>query len=361
MVSGAVLGLVLMLVGCAGPGGAARRPAAPPEPYTRVQRPDADTIQLQIAVRKFVPARGRGPAVWLSGVSHIGDAAYYAALQQHLDAQSLVLFEAIGGRDRAVQFNPEEQTSVQHTLATSLGLVFQLASIRYDRPHFRNSDLTLPELQRLLSGNSGAGDGRNPEGSPPAGEAGRGGEAGGGGREFRELMGIMDGSSLLGAIVHMGIKIIGTTPKLQAMTRLAMIEVLGRFQGDLSEVQGMPPELQRLMTVIIRSRNDVVLRDLKPLLGRAGAGRSISVFYGAGHMADLEQRLVSELGYRRQEEVWHTAMSVNVRASGLSKGELDLVQGLVRWQLESLRTPAKLLPMAPRNSRGPHPDPHPAR
>jgi hypothetical protein len=272
-----------------------------------------------------------------------------------------VLYEAIGGRDRAVQFNPEEQTSVQHTLATSLGLVFQLASIRYDRPTFRNSDLTLPELQRLLSDNAGAEDARKQEGASPSGEGGREGGAGGGSREFRELMGIMDGSSLLGAIVHMGIRIIGTTPKLQAMTRLAMIEVLGRFQGDLSEVQGMPPELQRLMTVIIRSRNDVVLRDLKPLLGPAAAGRSISVFYGAGHMADLEQRLVSELGYRKQEETWHTAMSVNVRTSGLSKGELDLVQGLVRWQLESLRTPTKVLPMAPQNRvatpANPRPDP----
>jgi hypothetical protein len=223
---------------------------------------------------------------------------------------------------------------VQHTLATALGLVFQLSAVDYDRPHFRNSDLTVPELQRLLAGGAAAGKGPEKAGDDPGGNAR--GDAGGS-REFRELMGVMDGSSLMGAIVHMGIRIIGTTPKLQAMTRLAMIEMLGQFRGDLSEAQSLPPEMRRLMNVIIQGRNDVVLRDLRPHLGKAGAGRSISVFYGAGHMHDLERRLMAELGYRRADETWLTAMSVDVRASGLTRGELDLVRGLVNWQLEALR------------------------
>ena len=55
----------------------------PPGPYMRVARPDDETIALQIAIRKFTPARGDGPVVWLSAASHLGDSNYYAALQQH--------------------------------------------------------------------------------------------------------------------------------------------------------------------------------------------------------------------------------------------------------------------------------------
>ena len=33
----------------------------PSGPYMRVARPDADTLALQIAVRRFTPARGAGP------------------------------------------------------------------------------------------------------------------------------------------------------------------------------------------------------------------------------------------------------------------------------------------------------------
>src|SRR6266849_5250061 len=89
------------------PRGAERNPqigpagtAFPAGPYLRVVNSDARVTQLQIAVRKFVPARVSGPAVWLTGASHIGDSNYFNALQKHLDAQALVLFEGVG--------NPED-------------------------------------------------------------------------------------------------------------------------------------------------------------------------------------------------------------------------------------------------------------
>src|SRR5437899_12329227 len=74
------------------------KPQAPvsPQPYVRIFQADSNTVQLQIALRKFMPERGRGPAVWLTGVSHLGESNYYAALQRHLDNQTLVLFEGIG-------------------------------------------------------------------------------------------------------------------------------------------------------------------------------------------------------------------------------------------------------------------------
>ena len=291
----------------------------------RITHPDADTVALQIALKKFTPAHGRGPEVWLSGVSHIGESNYYTRLQQHLDAQTVVLYEGVGARDKSVRFDPEEQASIQQTLATSLGLVFQLTAIDYDRPHFKNSDLTIPELQRVLSG--------EPATEPPtaAGSAAKN-------PEFQQLLGIMDGSSFLGVLVHMGIKLISSSPKLQAMSKLVMIEVLGHFEADLSEVEGVPPELQRLMIVIIRGRNEVVIRDLRKELARTGAKQSLSIFYGAGHMPDLEKRLTSELGYRRRAETWLTALSLNTRSSGLSKSELDMVQSLVRWQLDAMKS-----------------------
>ncbi len=333
-----LLTLVALISGCASPS-TARRPGPHSQPvaaYTRVATPDTNTLSLQIALRKFMPRSGRGAAVWLSGVSHIGESNYYAGLQRHLDAQSLVLYEGVGARDRTLRFDPNEQSSIQHTLATSLGLVFQLTAIDYDRRHFRNSDLTVPELQRML-----AGDPR--PASPPAGStndtSGEGGRSDGEeSPEFRELMGVMNGSSVLGMLVHLGVRFLGSSPKLQAMTKLAMIETLGSFKGDLAEVKSVPPELQRLMTVIVRGRNDVVMRDLRQNLRNARSGQSISVFYGAGHMADLEKRLVDDLGYRQHDEIWMTALTVDIRASGLTPADLQMVRGLVRWQLDALKS-----------------------
>lgn len=294
--------------------------SAEPRPYMRVSRPDTNTIALQIALRRFVPSDGRGPDVWLSGASHLGESNYFARLQRHLEAQPLVLYEGVGAKSKKqMRFDPEAEASIQHTMASALGLVFQLSAIDYDRPQFRNSDLSIAQLQRLLSGGAGAGQG------------------GGGGREFQELMGVMDGSSVLGTLMHVGLKFIGANPKLRAMMKVVMIEMLGQLTGDMAQMKGMPPEIQRLLEVIIQERNKVVLDDLRKEIRAPRPARAVSIFYGAGHMADLEKRLRAELGYRPRSEIWLTAMSVDVRESGLTPGEMTMMRDLIRWQMEAFK------------------------
>lgn len=324
----AVLFTVAALIsGCATSGFREERISAistEPQPYMRVAKPDTNTISLQIALRRFVPAKGRGPEVWLSGVSHLGESNYFAQLQRHLETLPVVLYEGVGGKaKKQMRFDPEEGASIQHTMASALGLVFQLSAIDYDRPQFRNSDLTVAQLQRLLAGGAGAGAGA--------------GQGGGGGREFQELMGVMDGSSVLGALMHVGLKFIGANPKLRAMAKVMMIEMLGQLSGDMAQMKGMPPEIQRLLEVIIQERNKVVLDELLKEMRAPRPARAVSIFYGAGHMADLEKRLRGDLAYRPRSEIWLTAMEVDVRQSGLSPGEMEMMRGLIRWQMEAMK------------------------
>jgi hypothetical protein len=275
---------------------------------------------LQVALKRFVPEAGRGPAVWLVGASHIGETNYFAALQAELERAGLVLFEGVGAKDKRVRFDPEEQGSMQYTFATSLGLRFQLEAIEYNRPHFKNSDLTIAQLQKLMLQDGSGGTG--------------GSEAN---EEFSQLLAVMEGSSLVGALLQAGLKFIGFSPKLRAMTKTVLIETLGSMEGDLAQLKGLPPSLQRLLTVIIQERNKVVVSDLASELRAPRPPASIAIFYGAGHMLDLENRLRSELAYRPSSERWLTALSVDTAAAGLSSAELESMRSLVRWQLESLQ------------------------
>jgi len=327
-VAGGLLGSAAVLL-IAGLSGCVSHPSryqpdspAPLESYMRVAHPDADTVSLQIALRRFTPEKNRGPDIWLAGASHIGESNYFAALQRHLDAQALVLFEGVGAKSKQVRFDPEEGASVQNTLATSLGLAFQLSAIDYDRPQFRNSDLSLEQLRELLVRGSAEG------GAGPGAQAGE---------DFQQLLEVMNGSSFLGALVHVGLKLIGSSAKLRAMTKVALIETLGQIKGDMSRIKGVPPDVQRLLAVIIQERNRVVLDDLKAELRSSRPPGSISIFYGAGHMADLEKRLRSELKYRPRHAVWLTALSVNTRQAGLSPSDVEAMRELVRWQLEALQ------------------------
>src|SRR5262245_27404309 len=67
--------VVLLLSGCStpqstGPRSTAPKVLSPPEPYVRLCNLNSNLVELQIAIRQFVPARGKGPTIWLTAVSH---------------------------------------------------------------------------------------------------------------------------------------------------------------------------------------------------------------------------------------------------------------------------------------------------
>jgi hypothetical protein len=315
---------VALLPACSSPRPEATAVPQPikPEPYVRIYDGDTNLVQLQVAVRKFVPFRHKGPAVWLTGVSHIGESNYFAKLQEHLDAQRLVLFEGIS--DRAAQkfpaadgnevhsdrpVDPHEprpaeakMASLQSTMASSLGLAFQLEVIDYDRVNFRNSDLSLQELRQLLADRGGA-------------------------QSLESLLQMMEGGSFLDALLQMGLRFLGATPKLQALSKLALLEMIGQIQGDPAQIRGLPAELKQLLEVLIDKRNEKVIRDLKAELKNSRG--SISIFFGTGHMPDFERRLRRELDYRPVEEQWLTAFSINLRTTGVSRGEMESIRKFI--------------------------------
>ena len=309
------------------------------EPFMRVTNGATGAVELQVAVRKLVPTNGVGPVIWLSGASHIGEPNYYAQLQQHLDAQTLVLFEGIhagrkaggtnaGASEKATSSlatpeKPVERTSLQKDLAESLGLVFQLEAIRYTGTNFRNSDLSVTELRDLM-------DKDDEPAVPDSPKEKRKSEA------FEQLLKAMDGNSMFGTLLKVGFKLVGGNPKLQAMTKLALIEALGGIRGDLSRMKSLPEDMQRLMEVLIQTRNDAVLMDLRAELKRPAPPASISIFYGAGHMDDLERRVRREFGYRAESDLWLPAFTVDYAKAGLSIIEATFLRAMVQRQMQEL-------------------------
>jgi hypothetical protein len=298
------------------------RPA--PISYMRIGQPDSNTVQLELAMKRFVPMGQTGPVVWLVGVTHIGESNYFATVQKHLDSQGLVLFEGVRESPDAPVSGPEaapqvDSHALQLTLAESLGLAFQLKAINYRRPHFRNSDLSWPELQRLMT-----------EGLKDT-------EARQNAAQLALVMELLDSSSLLGSVVNFAVRLLGTSPKLQALARLALIEATGRLEGDLAQAPGVPAELQRLMQVLIHARNSAVLKDLQAELRKKPPPASVAILYGAGHMPDLEARLKTELNYREVETRWLPAITVRPAEAGVTAAEAAFVRGLVKWQMDQLQ------------------------
>ena len=326
-----------------------------PLPYMRLGTNDANVVQLEIAARKFTPAQGTGSVIWLTAVSHIGETNYYQALQKHLDSQALVLFEGIGGEamkrtrhagtnipsatatqgtNSTTRANKSELSTLQTVMARSLDLVFQLDVIDYDRVHFRNSDISVAELQKLVRGTNAV-----TTVSPSAPAKGRPADD-----ELQKLLKMMDGASAQGALFQSLFQFIGANPRLQAVAKLTLIEILGSLRGDLAQARGLPLEMKRLFRILIDKRNEAVLADLRAELARPAPAKTIALFYGAAHMDDFERQLRA-LGYRPTDELWLPAFTLDLEKSGVTAFELGLVRGMVRMQMQKMfpaeETPAR--------------------
>lgn len=327
---------ILLLSGCSSPHKKfSEKPEPPfvPEPYVRIANTDTNRIELQIAAREFASPRRGLPTIWLTGVSHIGDTNYYAALQKHLDAQSLVLYEGVGAAEAesAAQTNSdaaldhassssadqEDRGSLQSAMAASLGLVFQLNAIDYDRQNFRNSDLSISQLRALLK--------------KATAQTENGGVAS---ESFEDLLQMMQGNSWFDALLQLALRLLGASPKFQGLGRLALIDLIGEIQGDPSRLQGLPPDMKQVLEVLLQRRNEKVISDLKTQLPRLSSHSSVAVFFGTGHMPDLETKLRHELRYRPRQQVWFTAFRVDLAAAKISDTERQFVDHFVKWQLK---------------------------
>jgi hypothetical protein len=272
-------------------------PVAPAKPagYTRLVRHDKTQMDLQTRAARFVPESGKGPAVWLVGAAHVGEASYYESIQKLLDAQDLVLYERV---NKAKPANNEKQPDTKATyqvLSDGLGLQFQLLAIHYDRPSFRNSDLSWEQLTDLAA------------------------KQGNGAKEsLAGIEKILDPSSPQSKMLVSLMASVKADPGLGAGLRVVMAETLAGQVG----LQGSP--VAAAEDVVINARNEKVFKDLDEEIGKPTTAKSIAIFYGAGHLSDMEKRL-AQRHYKLAESQWMTALKADEsKATGAGKMMVDM-------------------------------------
>ncbi len=311
-----------------------------PAPYLRVSGESDGSRRLELASRTLVSPEHKKLKVTLLGVSHVGDLSFYNSVQERLDAADLVLFEGVGWGDGPSKAKPGKTSGVgelQDSLADSMGLVFQLRAIRYDRPHFRNSDMSLRAFTDSMSGKKSKPD-KKKVGEKEAGKPGKAPPKEKEDLAAQEVMRALSGDSVVFSFVSGALKIFGKSPKFRELMKLAMVETLGSIGGDVSSLaKAAGPGMEKFMRIALEKRNAIVIKDLKKILkGKEGHG-DVVVFYGAAHMPDIERQLADKFGFAPAEEKWLPAFGVNPKEGGLSTLEVNLVRNMIRTQIGRLK------------------------
>jgi hypothetical protein len=215
--------------------------------------------------------------------------------------------------DRRARRN-EPDGGLQARLAKALGVTFQLDEIDSGRPHWRNSDIGIDELRRLLD-----------EAGPNAGM----------------VLRMLEGNSMQARIVGLLLGLIGASDTLRTVVKVIVIDQLaaaeelmgGGRAGGATGAAGAA--LGAMQKVIIEDRNRIVMDDLRAVLASETEKRSIAIFYGAGHMADFDRRLREEFGLVAIGESWTPAMSVDPREAGISRRQWADLRASVRSSMRS--------------------------
>ncbi len=205
---------------------------------------------------------------------------------------------------RAPEVGPFEPAGLQKNMADALGLAFQLEAINYLGDRWRNCDVSVSELRALFEEQ---------------------------GSDASPLLEALSGGSLFEGAASRMLKLLGSTEGGRSAMKLVGIETLARADELMA---AMPLGLEGWLEVLIDRRNDVVLEELAAVLEEEPELARVAVFYGAGHMADLEQRLVTGLELVPLEEVWLPAVVLEYEGAGLSRSHIDTLRRALRATLD---------------------------
>ncbi|MEM6778164.1 MAG: hypothetical protein AAF670_10950 [Planctomycetota bacterium] len=256
--------------------------AGPSEPlYVRVHSVDGKLSALQTATVRFVgkpnsPYAGR--IVDLVGVVHIGQAEYYQQLDDQLASYEKVLYELVAPdgtriRPEDLQARRSLLASVQTGMKDMLNLEYQLERIDYLATNFRHADMSPDEFVADLErrGDSVWKMVARMMGAGLASQAQTGGDAG-----------------LLMALFSRD------RPKMMKQAMAKQLVDMELITAGINDESGD--------NTLIKGRNRKAFEVLREELD--AGGRKLAVFYGAGHLNDMAERLESDFQMQRGETTW---------------------------------------------------------
>lgn len=242
---------------------------------------DGKPRAMQTAIVRYVPrdlVQADQPGdqydtyVDLVGAVHIGDAGYYRDLNRRFRSYDAVLYELVAEKGVVVPrgrgtSNTHPLGALQNGMKSMLELEHQLEKIDYTQRNFIHADFTPEQLAQSMQ--------RREEGVM---------------QMFAKLMGAslaqQSQQAARGQSADVDLMAAFFAPDRARQLKIAMAKQFEGMEAMMTALNG--PDGSTLIT----ERNGRALEVLKDRLARGD--RKIAIFYGAGHLSDMDERLEEE-------------------------------------------------------------------
>jgi hypothetical protein len=262
--------------------------SAPARKFIRVRRDDDNRpLAMETAIARFAP---KGPAdsgviVDLVGAVHVGDKTYYNKLNEMFVTYDVVLYELVAPDDANVPGEGRKEGhpvgSVQRGLKSILELEFQLDCIDYKKDNFIHADMSPTEFARSMKDR---------------------------GESFTQMFFRMMGQGIANQSKNPTQAndtqlLLAVFAKDRAMRMKRIVaQQFEELDGQMAALGG--PEGSTIITERNKKAFEVMRRQLDK------GHKRIAVFYGAGHLPDMEQRLIADFDMEYVETRWLSAWSL---------------------------------------------------
>lgn len=260
--------------------------------FLRIQRTDKGVVTgMETSIARYVPADAtkKGPIVDLISAVHVGEKAYYKALDKAFENYDVVLYELVAPEGTRVPKGGGERrgvvSGIQGGMKDILDLEFQLEQVDYTKKNFIHADMSPDQFSKAMKdrGESMTSMIFKMMGASMAMQSEMQAK-GQGGAEMEMLLALFD-------------------PNNRALKLKRAMAVQFENMDNLSLMFGGPDG-----STIIEGRNVAALEVLKKQI--ADGKLKIGIFYGGGHMPDMEKRLLKDFGLKFDKEEWLEAWSM---------------------------------------------------
>lgn len=260
--------------------------------FLRLTRDDRKApVALQTAIVRYrSPSDANGWTVDLVAALHIAEKSYYAQLNREFASYDAVLYELVAPEGRTVPKTGESGGNhplalFQNGMKDMLGLEYQLKGIDYTRKNMVHADMSPDEFAKSMK---------------QRGESAM--------TMFGRMMGYaMARQSQSSDAVSSSQLLLALFDKNRALAmKRIMAKQFSENDGALAALEGQNG------STLIAGRNEVALQTLKKQV--ALGKRKLAIFYGAGHMPDMQKRLRDDFGLEPADTRWLIAWDLKPAA-----------------------------------------------
>lgn len=250
---------------------------------------DQQPLAMETAIVSYAAEGGqrKGVIVDLVAAVHVGDKTYYDQLNKQFESYDVLLYELVAPEGTRVPKGGRKDggnaiSSLQGGLKSLLALEYQLEKIDYTKDNFVHADMSPKEFAKSMKDR---------------------------GESFWQILFRAMGQSA--ALQASGKQPISDADLLFALLSkdrsLRMKKLLARqfedMESSLAILNG--PDGSTLITERNKKCLEVLNREIKK------GHKRIGIFYGAGHLPDMEERLAKDFHLKPGEQKWLVAWDLS--------------------------------------------------